>query len=272
MSRASIPAWLAVLSLAGPALAEEPPLITDRPDQTESAYTVPRGLFQIEGGYSYGRGTENGSDLTFQAFPEALLRFGVTDRFELRLGVPGIEVNETDALTGQSDERGLVDASAGFKTLIAEGEGAVPRTAFIGTLFLPTGDDGFSSERADPAFRFVFSNALGESVSIGYNVGMFWLTEGDAAAELDTGSFFDWTVSAGFSATERLGAFVELFGVTRVGGDGGARPVNALDGGMTYLVTPRLQLDASASIGLSSLAPDWTFGVGASYRFPRFKG
>jgi hypothetical protein len=60
--------------------------------------------------------------------------------------------------------------------------------------------------------------------------------------------------------------------VTRVGGDGGARPVNALDGGMTYLVTPRLQLDASASIGLSSLAPDWTFGVGASYRFPRFKG
>ena len=271
LRRASILPRLAALVLSGLARGEEPPLITDRPDQTESAYTVPRGLFQIEGGFSYGRGTEDGSDRVFQAFPEALLRFGVTDRFELRLGLPGLEVIETDATTGQSRERGVVDATAGFKTVIADERGAVPQTAFLGTLFFPTGDDGFSSERVDPAFRFLFSNVLNESVSIGYNVGMLWLTEPDADNDLDAGSFFDWTVSAGFSATERLGAFVELFGLTRVGGNAGARPINAVDAGVTYLLTPRLQLDASAAIGLSSTAPDWSAGIGASYRFPRFK-
>src|SRR5262245_1961830 len=138
------------LALSGLARAEEPPLITDRPDQTESAYTVPRGLFQIEGGYGYGRGTEDGQDLTFESFPEALLRFGVTDNFELRQGVPGLEVEATDATTGKSTERGLVDATLGFKMVVAEESGAVPQVGFIGTLFFPTGDEGFTSDRVDP--------------------------------------------------------------------------------------------------------------------------
>lgn len=250
--------------------AEEPPLITDRPDQTESSYIVPPGLFQIEGGWAYGRGTEDGSEVTFHAFPQALLRFGLTERFELRLGVPGIAIEATDAATGHSTERGLVDATAGFKTVIAEEHGAAPRTAFLGTLFLPSGDEEFTSDRVDPAFRFVFSNTLSERVSLGYNVGMLWLTESDAEGNLDTRSFFDWTVSAGISAAERLGVFVEVFGLTGV--SAGDRPVSAMDAGVTYLLRPRLQLDASASVGLSSAAPDWTFGVGASYRFPRFRG
>jgi len=45
----------------------------------------------------------------------------------------------------------------------------------------------------------------------------------------------------------------------------------ALDAGFTYLLTPRLQLDASASTGLSGAAPDWTVGLGVSFRFPRAK-
>lgn len=261
---------MGALLLAGAARAEEPPLITDRPDQTESPYAVPPGLFQIEGGWGYGRGTEGASDVTFHAFPQALLRFGVTEGFELRFGVPGISVEATDAATGHTTERGLVDATAGFKTVIAEGRGAVPQTAFLGTLYLPSGDEEFTSDRVDPAFRFAFSSTLSERVSIGYNVGMLWVTERDAEDNLDTRSFFDWTVSAGISAAERLGVFVEVFGLT--GASSSDRSTSSMDAGVTYLLAPRLQLDASASIGLSSAAPDWTFGVGASYRFPRFKG
>jgi len=267
--------WFAVLLCSAAFLgagssAEEPPLITDRPDQTESAYTVPPGLFQIEGGWGYGRGTEAGSDVTFHGFPQALLRFGVSGGFEMRLGVPGISVEATDAATGRTTERGLVDVTAGFKTVIAEGRGAVPRTAFLATLYVPSGDREFTSDRVDPAFRFAFSNTLSERVSIGYNVGMLWITERDAEDNLDTRSFWDWTVSAGFSAAERLGVFVEVFGLA--GASSGDPSESALDAGVTYLLTPRFQLDASASLGLSSAAPDWTFGVGASYRFPRFKG
>ena len=40
-------------------------------------------------GYSFLRGSAGGGDGTQHAFPDMLLRFGLTDRLELRLGWPG---------------------------------------------------------------------------------------------------------------------------------------------------------------------------------------
>lgn len=251
-------------------IAEEPPLITDRPDQTESAYTVPRGLFQLEAGWGYGEGRDAMTEVAFQAFPQALFRIGLNAILELRIGVPGIEIDRIDTITGSSTVRGLVDATVGFKTVITEEKGALPRTAFLGTLLVPSGDDEFTSDRVDPSFRFVFSNTLSSRLSLGYNLGVVWLTEPDEQGKLDTLSLFDWTVALGIAATDRFGVFVEAFGLAPIDSD--ARTLTSLDAGLTYGLTPRLQLDGSISAGLSSDAPDWTVGLGISFRFPRFKG
>lgn len=270
IARASIPLATLLLGLwivSGHASAEEPPLITDRPDQTESAYTVPPRLFQLEAGWGYGVKRDENVDTTFQGFPQALLRFGLNRIFELRIGVPGIEIDSTDLATGSTTTRGLVDASLGFKTVIAEEKGARPQTAFLGTLLVPSGDEEFSSDRFDPSFRFVFSNTLSTRLSLGYNLGVVWLTEPDEEGVLDTLSFFDWTAALGISASDRLGVFVEAFGLSPL--DSEARTVTSFDTGLTYLLTPRLQLDASVGAGLSSAAPDWTVGLGISFRFPR---
>jgi hypothetical protein len=261
---------LTVLLAVAPIAAEEPELITDRPDQTESAFTVPRGLFQIEGGWGHAEGGGADSSLRVESFPQALLRIGLNDAFELRIGVPGFSIVRSDPAGGPDTTRGLVDATLGFKVRIAEEKGAVPQTAFLGTLLIPSGDDELSADRADPAFRFLFSNTLSQRLSIGYNIGMAWLTERDALGNLDTRSFFDWTVSLGIATGSKLGVFVEGFGLNPVSGGGEA--LTALDGGVTYLLNPRLQLDATVTAGLSSLAPDWGVGLGVSYRFPRFKG
>lgn len=249
--------------------AEEPPLVTDRPDQTESAFTVPARLFQLEAGWGYGELRTPTVEETFQAFPQALLRIGLNKIFELRVGVPGIAIENTDTETGSSTNRGLVDATVGFKVVIAEEKGAFPQTAFLGTLIVPSGDDEFTSDRLDPAFRFTFSNTLSDKLSLGYNIGGLWLTEPDDEGFLDSLSFFDWTVALGISVTDRLGVFVEGFGLAPIDSD--ARTITAIDAGVTYLLTPRLQVDASASAGLSSAAPDWTLGLGLSFRFPRAK-
>ena len=66
-----------VVSVASVVGGAEPRMIADRPDQSDSPFVLPRGLFQIEGGASYGRRNEPGEDLTVQAFPAALLRFGL---------------------------------------------------------------------------------------------------------------------------------------------------------------------------------------------------
>jgi hypothetical protein len=199
-----------------------------------------------------------------------LLRYGLSDGFELRLGVPGLEIDATDSATGDSQESGLVDATVGFKVAIAEGQGAVPQVTFVGTLWVPSGDDEFSSGRIDPALLFALSHALGERFGLTYNLGMSWVTERDAAGPPDTRSYLDWAVTAGYAASDRVGAFVELFGVTGVSAQ--IRPISSTGGGVTYLVTPRLQIDGRLTVGLSQAALDWSAGIGVSYRFPRSKG
>lgn len=257
--------------LAGASIADtEPPMTTDRPDQSDSPFVVPRGRFQIEGGGFYGQRDQAGEELTVQAFPSALLRFGVTDSFELRLGVPGIAIETTDSSSGQTRNEGLADATLGLKLKIAEQSGAVPHTAFVGTLLIPAGDDEFTSDRVDPGFRFAFSNSVSQTVSLTYNVGMFWLTERNRTNALDTRSFFDWSVTAGVSAGPKLAAFGELFGLTGISTSTGA--INSAGAGVTYLVAPRVQVDGRVTLGLSSAALDWSASVGVSYRFPGFKG
>ena len=268
MKRA-IACLLAFVAFAFAAHGGEPPLLTDRPDQCDSPFTVPRGLFQVEGGGNYAERDTADERLTLRTFPTALLRYGLTDDFEVRLGVPGIAIEQTDSTSGKSKESGLVDATLGFKVKIAEQKGALPDVAFLGTLLVPSGDDGFTSERVDPAFRFAFFSALSERFGLSYNIGMFWLTKRGDDDVLLTRSSLDWAVTAGYGATERLGAFVELFGATGVSEEG--RPLTSAGGGVTYLITPRLQVDGRLTLGLSQAAPDWSVGVGVSYRFPRFE-
>lgn len=151
----------------------------------------------------------------------------------------------------------------------ARHRGALPQVAFLGTLRLPTGDEQLRPRRADPAFRFALSHTLSERLSLGYNLGLAWITLADESGIEDTESLFDWTVALGISAAERLGFFVEFYGLA--GASVSSKPLNVLQIGATYLLTPRLQIDATASVGLSEIAPDWTVGVGISFRFPRSK-
>jgi hypothetical protein len=51
---AAVAAVAAVMLLAAPAAEQNvPPLVTDRPDQTESPVVVPRGMVQFEAGGLY---------------------------------------------------------------------------------------------------------------------------------------------------------------------------------------------------------------------------
>ncbi len=42
----------------------------------------------------------------------------------------------------------------------------------------------------------------------------------------------------------------------------------ALDGGVTYLLKPNVQLDLYVGAGISDAAPDWLAGAGVSFRLP----
>ncbi len=238
-----------------------PELITDRPDQTESSETVPRGMVQIETGYSHTEDDDAGFDVDVDSLPETLARIGLSDNVELRVGFDGYQWVDVGPL---GDVDGAADSSLGVKIGLVDENGCRPQIAVLGQVSLPTGSDAFTTDRADPAFRVTFANTLSETLSLGYNVGAAWATEEDGLGDRHTLSVVEWTVALGIAGGERLGFFVELFGEAGLSASG--PPSHSFDGGATYLLRDNVQLDAAVGVGLSDAADDWFALVGVSFR------
>jgi hypothetical protein len=241
-------------------------LITDRPDQTESPNVVPKGRGQLEVGFTKTREDESGMRTDTLEGPGTLLRLGLAERFELRLGWTGLVDEELQVAGLKLDDDGVGDTEVGAKYALRTGEGGGPEIAVLGGASLPTGDEDFSSDRVDPAVRVSVAHALTDTLGLGYNVGVEWETERGSDGGRDTLSSGIYTLALGIGVTDRLGAFVELFGAVPASAEGS--PAHSLDGGATYLLRDNLQLDLAGGVGLSDAADDWFMGVGVSWRFP----
>ena len=243
----------AVLTGAVGASAQSPELVTDRPDQTESTTVVPRGLLQVETGYLFTRE----GDVDSHAAPGTLFRIGLGGRTELRLGHAGV--------MGTEGRRGAGDSELGAKlNLIPRADGWQPELAVLGGLSLPTGDSRFSSGGADPSFLVAFAHELAPRLSLGYNAGAAWESSPDVPGR---DAFMVYSLALGIGVTDRLGAFLEVFGDRQVT-DPVASSVSA-DTGLTFLLTEVLQLDVSVGRGLRGPADDLFVGTGLSFRLPR---
>lgn len=259
---------VAVLGIAPvPSVAgEAPDLVTDRPDQTESSVVVPRGSYQLELGWTFIRDDEDGARAETHEVPGSLLRVGLSDMIELRIGWTGFVDSEVRFGRIEAGDDGAGDAELGAKIHLASERGSRPETAILLSTSVPVGDKAFTTDRFDPALRLAFSHTLSEGVGLGYNVGLAFESGVGDDGERDTLSNAFYTVALGFGLSDRLGAFVELFGDIPASASGG--PANSFDGGFTYLVRDHLQLDLAGGIGLSDTADDWFVGLGLSLRLP----
>lgn len=256
----------------GRALAQTEPLVTDRPDQTESAAIVEPGAAQFELGWMLRQDETFDFRTREHALLGALARIGLTERLEARVGFAGWMAQDNQPPTGPSfDRSGIGDLDVGFKYKVAEGGTRRPEMAVIGTVALPTGETPFQRLRADPAVRLAFANELSDRVGVGYNVGLEWNTDCDpnVADACSEKTFTDalYTVAFGFALAERVGAFLEGFGTIPL--DIGGGTAHSLDGGFTFLARDNVQLDVSGGVGLNDGADDWFLGAGVAVRIPR---
>ncbi len=255
-----------ILPLA-PALAQEAAeLVTDRPDQTESSVVVPRGSYQLELGWTFSRDEEAGVRADVHEVPGTLLRVGLSEKVELRLGWAGLIDAEARFGNFEFAEDGTGDGELGAKIHLAEERGGRPEIALLLSTSVPIGDDAFTTDRFDPAVRLALAHTLSDKASLGYNFGLAFESSLDDGGERDTLSYAFYTVALGLALNDRWGAFVELYGDVPASASGG--PANSFDGGFTYLLRDNVQLDLAAGAGLSSAADDWFVGLGLSMRFP----
>jgi hypothetical protein len=244
-----------LIALLPPAFAVEP-LVTDRPDFTNSPITVPSGRVQVEAGFTY---TDlDDTDAEILTIGEVLGRLGLTDAWELQVGIG----SWVDVDTDRNDESGLSNGYLGAKwnsVIVSDAIGGE-----FGVLFgtgVPTGDGDVASDEFEPSVVAAAGWALGDALSLGTNVG--YARPDDGSDRFD--QFFA-SASLGIGVTDRFGAFVEAYGFTEESEQGDATLYG--NAGVTYLLGPDLQLDARIGTGLNDEADTDIFvGAGVSARF-----
>jgi len=234
-------------------------LVTDRPDQTESAFTVPKGFLQIETGILSETDETDVVKEKINALNTTLFRFGLLDNWELRFGYEYLDYTYTDKLTSSEISfNGSGPLVIGTKILIAEEDGYIPQLAFLGHLTLPgTGKDEFETNYLAPDFRFALEYTISEQISFGANIGTEW-----DSSHPRSNNFYSFVLGIGI--LENLGMFLESYGYIIEKSD----PDHRVDFGITYSILDNLQLDASAGLGINDLAPDSFISAGLSYRLP----
>lgn len=225
---------------------------TDRPDKTESAELTPTHYLQAEfglGAEMFGKGNYN------IAHPDLLLKYGLTKKFELRLGNAFItDHSETPSQTKKIS--GLETVRIGFRTSLCEEKKIVPKTSLLVHAGIPfLASKNYKAQHLAPSFLLAMKNSLKKSVELSYNLGAEWNGFTSIPAWL-------YSLSSGYDVGKHWEVFIEVFGSVMKN----EMAENSIDAGFGYYVSRDIKLDASAGIGIAKAASDF-FGVGFSLRF-----
>jgi hypothetical protein len=245
----------------GPDLDE--PLVTDRPDFTESSVTVGRGVAQLEMGYTFFKNDDDGVDTRSHSYPETLLRLGMfADWFEFRIDW-NYATERTEAGAVVDTISGAEDLTLGCKIALTGQECILPETAIILQMSVPTGSDEFSADKVLPGVNYLYGWDLNEDWSLGGSTGLNAVTD-DVTNDLY--NEFSQSLTIAHSWSEDVGSYFEWYMLSPISADTN-RPEHYLNGGVTVLLNLDLQWDIRAGFGLTDASDDFFAGTGLSMRY-----
>lgn len=233
------------------AIAQTERIDTDRPDQTESALTVPEKFLQGEFGFGIENFRSEDYDLIYPAF---LLKYGVAKKIELRL--EGNFLSHYLHFIPNTKTKTLFDPiQLGTKMVLFEEKGVVPTTSLIAHVCLPfTSAQYDGQQKIFPTFRFVFQNSLTKNLGLGYNLGGEWNGYDGTPAWI-------YTFSPNFNIGKKWYAYIEAFGSLFRN-----KWQHALDGGFAYYISNDTKIDLSGGFGLGSSQLKNYISIGFSFR------
>jgi hypothetical protein len=229
---------------------ERPPLTVDRPSFGNSANVVGDGIVQLESGFLTQSFKDAGS-VPLYNFPQRL-RVGLSEDFELRL--------DTNFMSFQGGNSGLDDWAPGFKYNFARSDDY--KLSILGTLEIPSATNpAFRSSQVNGGLSLIGDFPLDELTYINVNGGV--LTPVDALGNRAVQPFGTFYVGRTLSDTSSGYVEFALFGE----GPAGYPAVTAVDGGVSFTLSPDCALDFAVFKGLSGVGLDWGGTIGLTNRW-----
>lgn len=242
-------------------------MATDRPDKTESPFTVDAGHYQIETSlldYTYDHDNPDKPDTRTDKFSVAPtnLKAGLLNNVDLQLVI-------NPYITEHTKSSGVIERKNGFGNLITRlkvnvwgNDGGKTAFAVMPFLKFPTNGANLGNDALEGGVIFPLA------VELLNNWGMGLMTEFDFnqdSADEDYHTKFINTITFGHQIIGNWDGYVEFY--SNVSTEEGSRWIGTVDTGLTYALTKDIQLDIGVNVGVTKSADDLNPFAGLSIRY-----
>jgi hypothetical protein len=247
-------------------------MTTDRPDTTESPFTVDAGHIQVETtlfGYARSRPDVEGAVGDTHEFVTTNLRIGLTNNTEVNVvwqPYATVWTRRSNPVSTLRDS-GLGGLDLRAKINVWGNDTFDKRGSALGLLpyiTLPTDRrNGISPEHVEGGIIVPLAIKVSDKMGLGLNGGMSWIK-----SDAERGYHAEYLVSASlaYEWTNKFGTYHEVAARSNVDDPRGSEVV-VLGTGLTYAITDNLQLDMGVNFGVTSAADRINPFVGISRRF-----
>ncbi len=237
-------------------------LSADRPDATESPYTVDAGHFQVEMSFvDWRRDREAGVEVTAHTIGATNLKAGLLDNVDIQFVFDAYTEETTRTGGARETLSGFSDLEVRLKVNLWGNDGGRTAFALLPFVKIPTGAE-LSNGHVEGGLILPFAFELSERVSLGLQA------EIDFVHDDDTGDFeqeYSHTAVLGIGLTDAVGAYVEFIGVA--GSKTGFAYQASVSSGFTYAMSRDVQFDIGTVVGLTDSAQDVSVFSGVTIRF-----
>ncbi len=240
-------------------------LSPDRPDETESPFTVDAGHYQWEmdfANFTYDK-TGGTTAKTWEA-GDFNLRIGLLNQLELSLIFDNyLHVQTDDRRAGTSTtQSGVGDFTARLKINLWGDDGGQTAFGLLPYVTFPTGTDGLGNNAVEGGIIFPLAVSLPHDFDLSLETAASYMKNDDGGGYHEE---FIASASLDHQIVGKLSGFVEFF--SNFTTESHAGWVGTVDTGLEYLVTKNIQLDCDCYFGVTPAAAQYNPFCGITVRF-----
>lgn len=240
---------------------------TDRPDQTESPYTVDAGHFQVEldlASATFDRDRSGGGNVQTTGWGTSVnLKAGLLNNTDIQFVIdPYVSERFEDHGAGTvNNHSGFGDFQTRLKINLWGNDGGQTALGFMPFIKWPLPADGLRNGKTEGGVIIPLAVELPAGWSTTLMTEFDFVSDGGSGYDTD----FVNSITCAHDIIGKLGGYVEFFSV--VSSAPNSEWQGQADVGFTYAINDNTVFDFGCNFGVTESAPDFNPFIGCSFRF-----
>jgi hypothetical protein len=238
-------------------------LSPDRPDKTESAYTLDAGHYQLEMDFFYFTSDNtDGARTKGWQIGDFNLKAGLLNQVDFQLIYDSYLNVERKDNSGKTTQSGFGDLTTRLKINLWGNDGGATAFALLPYVKFPTSTDGLGNHAVEGGVIFPLAINLPRDFALSLETAACFLQNANDDRYHEE---FIASASLGHNLIGKLDGYVEFF--SSFSTERHTDWVGTVDAGLEYRLTQNTQLDCGCNFGVTRAADDFNPFAGITVRF-----